>query len=151
MLMAFGQTSPDLLVSLANLAKIYQINKEYEKAIECYHVGIEFLSKVHGKAHIKLSFCYSSLASICYEKSDLKKAIEYQTETVSVLLQVIPSQIQIFHESDSRLQDAIKILKTYRQMHQNTIGQNPIYMKPTEQTYKKPEEEKPKKKNANKR
>jgi hypothetical protein len=27
MLMAFGETSPDLLVSLVNLAKIYQVNK----------------------------------------------------------------------------------------------------------------------------
>lgn len=30
MLIAFGQTSPDLLVSFANLARIYQMNKEYK-------------------------------------------------------------------------------------------------------------------------
>ena len=33
MLVAFGETAPDLLVALVNLAKIYQINKDYEKAM----------------------------------------------------------------------------------------------------------------------
>lgn len=89
MLMAFGETAPDLLVALVNLAKIYQMNKDYDRAVECYDVGIYFLEKVFGKNHIELSFCYSSLASICYEQGDLKRAIENQTETVGVLIQVI--------------------------------------------------------------
>ena len=33
MLMAFGETSPDLLIALVNLAKIYQLHKEYDRAI----------------------------------------------------------------------------------------------------------------------
>ena len=61
--MAFGETSPDLLVALVNLAKIYQLNKDYDRAMECYNVGIHFLEKVFGKNHIELSFCYSSLAA----------------------------------------------------------------------------------------
>ena len=79
MLMGFGETSPDLLVALVNLAKIYQMHKEYDMAIECYRFGIDYLEKIFGKIHIELSFCYSSLASICYEKADLKMAISYQT------------------------------------------------------------------------
>lgn len=79
MLVTFGETSPDLLVSLANLARIYQMNKEYKEAIKCYKVAMKFVEQVHGKFHVKMSFCYTSLATISYEMSDLKSAIEHQT------------------------------------------------------------------------
>lgn len=145
MLTAFGETAPDLLVALVNLAKIYQINKDYERAMQCYHVGIHFLQKIFGKTHIELSFCNSSLASICYQRLDLKKAIEYQTETVSILIQVNDLLTQILPENDSRLQDAIKILKTYRQMYQSGINQSQIMTPKVPQPKK--EQEKGKKKN----
>ena len=88
MLITFGQTSPDLLVSFANLARIYQMNKQYKEAIKCYKTAIKFIQQVHGKYHVKMSFCYTSLATICYEMSDIKSAIEHQTQNVSILLKV---------------------------------------------------------------
>ena len=66
MLITFGETSPDLLVSFANLARIYQMNKEYKEAIRCYKVAMKFIEQIHGKFHVKISFCYTSLATICY-------------------------------------------------------------------------------------
>jgi len=88
MLVTFGETSPDLLVSLANLARIYQMNKEYKEAIKCYKVAMKFVEQIHGKFHVKMSFCYTSLATISYEMSDLKSAIEHQTENVAILNKV---------------------------------------------------------------
>ena len=88
MLISFGETSPDLLICLANLARIYQMNKSYNDAIKCYNVAIYYIDKIHGKYHVKMSFCYTSLATISYEMGDLKKAIEYQTENVAILTQV---------------------------------------------------------------
>lgn len=40
MLVAFGETAPDLLVSLANLARGYQLGKEYSQAIKCYEMAM---------------------------------------------------------------------------------------------------------------
>lgn len=75
MLIAFGETSPDLLVSFANLARIYHMNKEYKEAIQCYRTALKFVEQVHGKYHVKMSFCYTSLATICYEMADIRLAI----------------------------------------------------------------------------
>lgn len=79
MLIAFGETSPDLLICLANLARIYQLNKDYQEAIICYDVALDLIKKIHGKYHVKISFCYTSLATISNEMGNIKKAIEYQT------------------------------------------------------------------------
>jgi lipopolysaccharide biosynthesis regulator YciM len=88
MLMTFGETSPDLLVCLANIARIYQINKEYSEAIKCYHVAMKFMEQVHGKFHVEVAVCESSLASIYYEMADMKLAIEHQTENAAILKKV---------------------------------------------------------------
>ena len=78
MLISFGETAPDLLVSFANLARCYQQGKDYVQAIKCYETAMQFIERVHGKYHVKLSFCLSSLAAIAYEMADLRKAISYQ-------------------------------------------------------------------------
>jgi hypothetical protein len=57
MLITYGETSPDLLVCLANLARIYQMNKEYNDAIKCYQVAMKFMEKIHGKYHVEISLC----------------------------------------------------------------------------------------------
>lgn len=98
MLISFGETSPDLLICLANLARIYQMNKQYNEAIKCYNVAMKFIEKIHGKYHVKMSFCYTSLATISYEMSNLKKSIEYQTENVGILTQVIYYKIYRFFQ-----------------------------------------------------
>lgn len=88
MLMTFGETSPDLLVSFANLGRIHQMNKDYKEAIKCYRTAMKFVEQIHGKYHVKMSFCYTSLATIYYEIGDLRSAIEHQTENVGVLMKV---------------------------------------------------------------
>jgi tetratricopeptide (TPR) repeat protein len=89
MLLTFGETSPDLFISFANLARIYQIKKEYGNAIKCYRVAMRFVEQIHGKNHVKMSLCHTSLATIYYEMSDIKTAIEHQKENVSILRTVI--------------------------------------------------------------
>jgi tetratricopeptide (TPR) repeat protein len=88
MLVTFGETSPDLLTSLANLARIHHLSKDYKEAIKCYRVAMKFIQQVHGRFHVKMSLCYISLATIYYEMADLKSAIEYQTENVAILNKV---------------------------------------------------------------
>lgn len=50
---------------------------------------MKFIEQVHGKFHVKMSFCYTSLATIYYEIADLKSAIEHQTENVAILNKVL--------------------------------------------------------------
>ena len=59
---------------------------------------MKFIEKIHGKYHVKMSFCYTSLATISYEMSNLKKSIEYQTENVGILTQVIYYKIYRFSQ-----------------------------------------------------
>lgn len=68
MLMCFGETYPDVLVNLANIARVYQLNREIQLASGCYLKAIEFLAIIHrSRSHINASFCFSSLASLYYE------------------------------------------------------------------------------------
>ena len=86
MLISFGESYPDILINFANIARVYQQNKDYINATKCYIKAIEILSSVNkGKYHINISFCYSSLASLSYEFGDLKKSIDYQNDSVSIL------------------------------------------------------------------
>lgn len=85
MLINYGETYPDILVTLANIARIYQQDKEFNNAVNCYLKALELVKSVTTKYHINISFCYSSLASLHYEMKDIKKAIEYQTESVGTL------------------------------------------------------------------
>lgn len=54
-----------------------------------------------------MSFCLTALATISHEMNDLKSAIEYQTENVAILNKILP-------DTDTKFQDALKILKMYR-------------------------------------
>ena len=85
MLINYGETYPDILVTLANIARIYQQDKEFNNAVNCYLKALDLVKSVTTKYHINISFCYSSLASLNYEMKDIKKAIEYQTESVGTL------------------------------------------------------------------
>ena len=85
MLINYGETYPDILVTLANIARIYQQDKELNNAVLCYQKALDLLKPVTCKEHINISFIYSSLASLHYDMKDIKKAIEYQTESVGIL------------------------------------------------------------------
>lgn len=68
MLLCFGEAYPDVLINFANIARVYQLNRETQQASNCYLKAIEMLSQIHrSKLHINVSFCYSSLASLYYE------------------------------------------------------------------------------------
>ncbi len=92
MLVNYGETYPDILVTFANIARIYQQDKEYNNAVNCYLKALELVKSVTSKYHINISFCYSSLASLHYEMKEFKKAIEYQTESVATLCTFIVIQ-----------------------------------------------------------
>jgi len=66
MLMNYGETYPDILVTLANIARIYQQDKELNNAVDCYLKALKILKLVTYKYHINISFCYSSLAQLYY-------------------------------------------------------------------------------------
>lgn len=85
MLVNYGETYPDILVTFANIARIYQQDKESKNAVNCYLKALELVRSVNCKYHINISFCCSSLASLHYEMKEFKKAIEYQTESVATL------------------------------------------------------------------
>ena len=85
MLVNYGETYPDLLVTFANIARIYQQDKESKNAVNCYIKALELVKSVNCKYHINVSFCCSSLASLHYEMKEFKKAIEYQTDSVATL------------------------------------------------------------------
>jgi tetratricopeptide (TPR) repeat protein len=122
MLINFGETYPDILVTLANIARIYQQDKEFNNAVNCYLKALDLVKSVTCKYHINISFCYSSLASLHYEMKDIKKAIEYQTESVATLCNFVCNLGEIFDEKDSRLSDAKKILKVYHDLaHQGSV------------------------------
>ena len=89
MLISYGETAPDLLVSFANLSRAYLKLKDYNTAIKCYESAMDIIQRAHGKNNAKMSFCYSSLASICYEIGNMAKAIEYQTANVAILKEVL--------------------------------------------------------------
>lgn len=40
MLLSFGETAPDLLITFANLSRAYQLGRDYQQAIECYERAI---------------------------------------------------------------------------------------------------------------
>ena len=87
-------------------------------ASSCYLKALELLNEVHGHcSHINASFCYSSLASICYETGDYKKAVEYQNEAVGILTKTLPLD-------DPRNLDAQKILKVYKEINISQRGSN---------------------------
>ena len=68
------------------------------------------MNRIYGhNSHINASFCYCSLASISYEAGNLKKAVEYQNQTVEILNKTLPSD-------DPRNMDAQKILKNYKEL-----------------------------------
>ena len=75
MLISFGETYPDFLINVVNLARVYHQNAEYAKVSEVYNHSIVILKKICGKDHFKVSFLYSSLATLHYELADIKKAI----------------------------------------------------------------------------
>jgi hypothetical protein len=50
---------------------------------------MKFMEEVHGKLHVEVSICYASLASIYNEMSDMKSAIEHQTQNVAILSKVL--------------------------------------------------------------
>ena len=92
------------------------MNHETQLASNCYLRALEILSKVHGhNYHINASFCYSSLASICYETGDYKKAVEYQEEAVNILMKTLTSE-------DPRNLDAQKILKVYMTINNSSAS-----------------------------
>lgn len=79
MLISFGEAYPDVMINFANIAKVHQTNKEGGMASSCYLKVIEILTEVYdGKNDIKISFCYSSLASLHYEFGEFRRSVEYQ-------------------------------------------------------------------------
>jgi tetratricopeptide (TPR) repeat protein len=85
MLLTYGETSPDLLVNLANLARIHQMHKEYADAIKCYKLAMKFVGQIYGQNHVKMSLCHSALAAVYCEMADVKMALHHQQENVAIL------------------------------------------------------------------
>lgn len=48
MLCCFGEVYPDVLVNFANIARVYQLNRETQLASNCYLKAIDLLNVIHG-------------------------------------------------------------------------------------------------------
>lgn len=90
MVLAFTEGYPDILINIANIARIHQQNKDIGQAIKCYVKAVDLLSAVYpSRVHINISFCYSSLASLHYEIDEYRKSVDYQSESAAILAKVM--------------------------------------------------------------
>lgn len=82
------------------------MRREIAQASQCFLKAIEiFVAIYKNKFHPNISYCYTSLAMLYCSEQDMRKAVEYQTETVAILNQVHTLSIILFSFSPKKIPD----------------------------------------------
>lgn len=85
----FGETDPHVASAKQNLAELYRLMKQFDKAAPLYEDAIEILKKTYGTRDIRLAFALHNVAGFYMIQRQYMKAEEYYMQSLQVKLEAV--------------------------------------------------------------
>lgn len=85
----FGETDPHVASAKQNLAELYRLMKQFDKAAPLYEDAIGILKKTYGTRDIRLAFALHNVAGFYMIQRQYMKAEEYYMQSLQVKLEAV--------------------------------------------------------------
>jgi len=82
----FGESDPHVASAKQNLAELYRLTKQYDKAAPLYDDALEILRNTYGPKDIRLAFALHNVAGFYMMQRKFTKAEEYYVQSLQVKL-----------------------------------------------------------------
>ncbi|MGM9846326.1 MAG: DUF2225 domain-containing protein [Muribaculaceae bacterium] len=104
-----------------NMAILYSINFEIDKALEYYEKSLQIRLAIYGEKHLDVAACYNNMANIFLEKKDFTKSLNYFEQALNIRLEILGESNPIVAESyesigsfyHSYSRDYVKAMQNY--------------------------------------
>lgn len=80
----FGENDKNYISTVIDVAFIYEMTKEFQKAEQCYRIVLGYIEKTQGKHSQAYAAQLSNIASTYFLKEDFKTALKYLQESKSI-------------------------------------------------------------------